>query len=379
MIHRALGRTGIRVSGVGFGGMRFFNNPSEDEAIAVVRKAHELGITFFETGCYYGNGKSEELYGKALKDVRDEVVLANKAGASTMPSGREVRESLETSLVREQAGHFDLFSFWGVNTPAMHAHLLTPGGPLEVVMEAKEKGLVRAVGITTHAQPEEIIEFVKEHRWDAVTLKYNLLTRRMEPTLRFLGEQGVGVVIMSPLAGGMVAQPGDEIAGALAARGMNAAVLGLRYLTSNPAVSTAISGMETITDVEQNVQAGAADRPLTAEESEMVTMVQERLAGLGETFCTGCGYCQPCPEGVGIPGIFRLWNIMRGYGAVDYPKLEYLKMREQRHWADYRGKSVDHCVECGECEKKCPEKLPIREDLKRAHADLTADYQEPNL
>ena len=377
MIYRALGSTGIQVSVVGFGGMRYFNR-DEPDALAVLRRAYDLGITFFETGCHYGNGKSEEWYGKGLKAVRDRIVFANKVTACDLPTGPQVRQSLETSLERQQTDYFDLFSFWGVNTPEMHAHLLQPAGPLEAVMKAKQQGLVRAVGITTHAQPDEIVGFVREHKWDAVTLKYNLLTRRMEPTLKFLGENGVGVIIMSPLAGGMVAQPGEAIRKALSTRGLNPAVLGLRYLTSNPAVSSAISGMTAVGDVEQNVEAGAADTPLEPVEADMVAMIQDRLAGLGDRFCTGCEYCQPCPEGVGIANIFKLWNMMRGYGAVDYPKLEYLKMREQRHWADYRGKSVDACVECGECEDKCPEKLPIREDLKQAHADLTGDHQEPN-
>ena len=377
MIYRELGSTGIRVSAVGFGGMRYFNQ-DEADAIAVVRRAYELGITLFETGCHYGSGKSEEWFGKGLKSVRDRVVLANKATACDLPTGTQIRESLEVSLKREQTEYFDLFSFWGVNTPEMHAHLLTPGGPLEVLMKAKAQGLVRAVGITTHAQPDEIVGFVKQHKWDAVTLKYNLLTRRMEPTLKFLGESGVGVIIMSPLAGGMVAQPGEEVRRQLAKHGLKPAVLGLRYLTSNPAVSSAISGMTAVGDVEENVEAGATDSPLTPAETEMVAMIQKRLAGLGDTFCTGCEYCQPCPHEVGIANVFKLWNMMRGYGAVDYPKMEYLKMREQRHWADYRGQSVDECAECGECEEKCPEKLPVREHLKQAHADLTADYQEPN-
>ena len=376
MIYRELGRTGIRVSVVGFGGMRFFNQ-DEADAIALVRRSHELGITLFETGCHYGGGKSEEWLGKGLKPVRDRVVLANKATACDQPTGKQIRESLEASLKREQTDHFDLFSFWGVNTPDMHASLFVPDGPLDAVMKAKEQGLVRAVGITTHAQPDEIVGFVREHPWDAVTLKYNLLTRRMEPTLEFLGNNGVGVIVMSPLAGGMVAQPGDAIRQELAAHGITPAVLGLRYLTSNPAVSSAISGMTAIGDVEENVAAGAEEMPLSPVEAEMVALIQKRLAGLGDQFCTGCEYCQPCPEGVGIANILKLWNMMRGYGAAEYPKLEYLKMREQRHWADYRGKSVDDCAECGECEDKCPEKLPIREDLKQAHADLTADDQEP--
>jgi hypothetical protein len=122
-------------------------------------------------------------------------------------------------------------------------------------------------------------------------------------------------------------------------------------------------------EVDLNVQAGSG-QPLSKNEQAMIALVQKRLQGLGEKFCTGCQYCQPCPQGVGIASIFKLWNIMRGYGNTGYSRGEYGKMREGLHWADYRGKSAEACTECGECEEKCPEKLSIREDLKKAHAEL---------
>jgi predicted aldo/keto reductase-like oxidoreductase len=128
--------------------------------------------------------------------------------------------------------------------------------------------------------------------------------------------------------------------------------------------------MRSPAEVAENVAAGTR-APLTGEEKRLVELVQKSLEGLGEEFCTACGYCQPCPEGVGVPGIFTLWNMQRGYGADSYTKLEYLKMREGRHWADYRGRSAEHCTECGECEEKCPNSLPVREMLKQAHRELT--------
>lgn len=372
MIYRELGTTGIRVSVIGFGGMRFWRKP-EEEALATVRRAFDLGVTLFETGVGYGKGTSEALIGEALKDVRDRVVLTNKVSLGMEGGADKVRRQIEESLEREQAGHFDLFSFWGVNNPALHDRLFGTGGPLEELLKAKDEGLIRNIGITTHAQPEEIVDFTKRHRWDVVTLKCNLLSRRQEATLKHLGEQGIGVIVMNPLAGGTVTRPGPDVKALFDEAGLSPAVLGLRYLISNPAVSTAIPGVTSVAEVEEDVTAGETDGPLTDGERRLVAAVQDRLKALGETFCTACGYCMPCPEGVGIPGIFTLWNMMRGYGADEYPKTEYRKMRDQIHWAEYRGQSADHCVECGECLEKCPNNLPIIDDLKRAHADLTAE------
>ncbi|MCK5801647.1 MAG: aldo/keto reductase [Lentisphaeria bacterium] len=375
MKYRKIGNTELRASIVGFGGMRFFNE-DERTAMATIGRALECGINLFETGVYYGDGKSEEWIGKALKLAgadRDKLVIANKAGVSMLPSGDEVRASLEGSLQREGVDYFDLFSFWGCNTREMFDNIMRPGGPLEAMLKAKDQGLVRAIGLTVHAQPDLILEFAGEHHWDCITLKEHILHSRQQQTITALGEMGTGVIVMSPLAGGVVALPGDAVRARLDAAEITAAQLGLRYLIANPAMTCAISGMTTPEEVDENVRAGDDDGPLSETERELADFLQERTQRLEKPFCTSCGYCLPCPQEVNIPGIFKLWNILRGYGNKDYSKLEYQKMREQRHWADFPGKSAEACVECGACEKRCPENLPIIEHLKRAHTQLTAD------
>ena len=376
MIHRELGKTGIKVSIVSFGGMRFFER-DEETAFATVRRCLDLGINFFETGSY-GDGKSEELLGRALKELvpRDKIILANKAHVFGLPSGDDVRKSLEEALAREQTDYFDLFSFWGTNTPEMFENVMKPGGPLEAAEKAKEEGLIRAIGLTTHARQEWILDFARAHHWDAITLKEHLLYSRQQDVIGELGEMGTGVIVMSPLAGGVICSPGPDIEAELATGGTTAPVLGLRFLVSNPNVTTVISGMTRPEDVEENVEAGETGAPLTDTEQRLLAFVQDQTKALGDKFCTSCGYCVPCPEEVNIPGIFRLWNLMRGYGSDGYSKLEYQKIREERHWADFPGKSSLACVECGTCEEKCPEGLEIIDDLKQAHADLTADWED---
>lgn len=371
MTYRNLGRTGLQVSVIGFGGMRFFGK-SEEVAVATVHRAFEKGINFFETGSY-GGGKSEEMLGKALWQVarRDQVILADKAHASDLPTAESVRASLEASLERYRTDYFDVFNFWGTNTPEMHEHILK-NGPLEAALQAREEGLIRSIGLTTHARPEWIRDFVDAYPWECIVLKEHMLYSRNQEVIDYLGSKGVGVVVMTPLAGGVVATPSDEIRAEVAREGLTPAQLGLRALVANPNVSSAISGMTDPREVDENVGAAATDGPLTPGEARLVESIRRKTEALGDRFCTGCGYCTPCPEEVNIPGIFRLWNLMRGYGNAGYSKLEYLKIQEQRHWADFPGRSVEHCVECGTCEEKCPERLSVIEDLKRAHAELTS-------
>lgn len=371
MEYREIGRTGLKASVMGFGGMRFFKHP-EDQAIETVRRCLDRGITFFETGGY-GDGKSEIVLGRALKGHRDKVTLANKAPVSGLPDGKKIRQHLEGALDREGVDTFDVFSFWGTNNREIFDNLKGAEGGMAALEKAKQEGLIRAIGITTHAHPETIVEFAKEYPLDCVTLKEHLLYSRQQETIAQLHEMGVGVVVMTPLAGGMIAQPSGEIRDHLAKSGYTAPLLALRYLTSNPGVTSVISGMESPEDVDENVAAGENAGPLTDTERDLIDYIRARMSGLGENFCTGCGYCMPCPEGVNIPGVFNLWNIMRGYGSSSYSKREYAKMIEQRHWADVKGKSAEHCVECGECLEKCPNQIPIIEELKQAHSDLTSE------
>jgi len=371
VIYREIGKTGMKISVVGFGGMRFFNS-DEETALATVRRCVDVGINFFETG-NYGDGKSEIGIGKGLKGYvpRDKVILANKAAVSGLPTAGQVREAMERGLKREQTDYFDLYSLWGMNTQEMFEHAMKPDGPISVLLKAKEEGLIRAIGFTTHATPENIIKFADAYPWDCVTLKEHMLYSRQQEVIEHLASKGIGVVVMSPLAGGVVCAPGPDIKAELDRAGISAAEIGLRYLVANPHVTSAISGMIHPDEVVENVRAGETGDPLTETENQLVDLIRKKTTGLGEKFCTSCGYCMPCPEEVNIPGIFRLWNIMRGYGSSRYSKMEYGKLCREIHWADFPGKSAEHCVECGQCEDKCPEKLPIIADLKQAHADLT--------
>ena len=374
MIYREMGKTGIRLSSLGFGGMRFFKRDAET-AIATVRRCLDVGINFFETGVSYGDGRSEVQIAKALSGqvAREEIVLANKAHASTLPTADRVRTDLESALQRQQTDYFDLFSLWGVNKPEVLEHAMRPAGPLGALIEARDEGLIRAVGLTTHAKGDLLLDFARAYPWDCITLKEHMLYSRQQEVIAALGKMGIGVVVMSPLAGGVICSPGPDIAAELDAEGISAAVLGLRYLTSNPHVTSVISGMASPAEVQENSKAGQTADPLSPSEKRLVQLIRDKTTALGEQFCTSCGYCVPCRQEVNIPGIFRLWNLMRGYGNQDYSRLEYTKLRERLHWADFPGASAEACVECGECEDRCPEELPIVDDLKQAHADLTPE------
>jgi len=367
MEYREIGKKKIRVSLIGFGGMRL-PEISGSDAKRTILSAFDHGINFFETGWEYGEGRSERLIGQTLKNKRDKVILANKSTAYHQGSD-EIERDLHRSLRNEQTEYFDIYSFWGVNTRDSFQKAAHPEC-IDFLLKAKEEGKIQATGITTHAPPDEIIEFADKIPLDCVTLKYNILTPRMEKAINALRQKNISIVIMSPLAGGMIASPKGVIQKYLVDHKISAATLGLRYLSTNKKITSILSGMRSEREVRENIRT-VDGTPLTDVEKMTIEFIKKRLMGLGERFCTACNYCLPCPQGVAIADIFKLKNIIAGFGADEYSKGQYWRMQNNPEWSDYHGETADKCIGCGECEQQCPERLPIIDDLKKAHDMLS--------
>jgi hypothetical protein len=142
--------------------------------------------------------------------------------------------------------------------------------------------------------------------------------------------------------------------------------LALRFVLTNPSVTVALSGMSTMQMLQENLATTSGAATLSADDYVAINAQLSRLKALADLYCTGCGYCQPCPQEVNIPHVFAKYNEARVYGMWDAAREAYGSWR----WVE--GKRADACIECGECEAKCPQHIPIREQLKEAHAALSA-------
>ena len=327
MEYRELGKTGMRISRLGFGGIPIQRIDAEGTK-SLIRKLMEAGVNYIDTA--RGYTVSEEYLGYALEGVRDRFILATKGRGLT----REAMEAdVATSLRNLRTDYIDLYQF---HNPSMEnlEKITAPGGALEALQAAKAAGTVRHIGLTAHSA--EVFEKALTLDWvETVMFPYNIVENQGAALMEKCMEKGIGFICMKPLAGGAI----DD------------AALALRYIVQNPAVTVVIPGMAEPKELEQNLAAVSNTAPLS--DAELVK-IQALRDSLGTQFCRRCNYCAPCTAGIQIPQLFVLEGYLTRYGLADWAKGRY----------PTAGKASD-CVECGACESRCPYHLPIRDMMKR--------------
>jgi predicted aldo/keto reductase-like oxidoreductase len=369
MKYRVLGRTGLKVSALGFGTMRFKmvdGHVDEDLAVAALHRAMNLGVNYFDSAVGYCDSQSEETLGKALKGRREGMVVSTKYP----PWGRSLtaddcRSIIEQSLSRLDIHCIDVYHMHGMDWETFEK-VNAKGAAMEAARKAKEEGLVKHLGFSFHDDPQRMIDIAKAAPdFDVVTCQYNLLDRRNEESMEAVREMGLGVVVMGPVGGGRLGFPSERLQGLLPGKSMSSPELALRFVLANPNVSVALSGMNTVEMVEENAATASLEAHLTAEDLDRVAAMLEENKKLSELYCTGCEYCMPCPNNVNIPQAFRLMNLHRVWGLTDSARQRYAELSSSDPVAD-----ASACIECGQCEAKCPQKIPIIEQLKETQRAL---------
>lgn len=370
MQYRVLGKTGIKVSALGFGAMRLPTLPDKKvdraEAVRVIHRAFELGVNYIDTAYGYHGGESEEVVGQALKGWRDKVIVSTK-NPYKQSSGAEWRRHLETSLKRLGVDYIDLYLFHFLAWAELSGPMQAPGGPVEEAQKALKEGKIRYLSFSCHDKPENMIKCIDTGLFATLTCQYNLLDRTNEKAMAYAHQKGLGVIIMGPVGGGRLVAPSEFQK--LLPGVKSTPEIALRFVLSNPVVSTALSGMNSIQQVEENVATASRPEPLTAEERQRILEMLDKYKKLSDLYCTGCNYCMPCPNEVQIPTNFRLMNYHRVYGLTDYAKRQYRNISPTA-WGEFKGRRADECKECGQCEPKCPQKIPIMKQLKEVARTL---------
>ncbi len=371
MQYKVYGKTGDKVSRLGFGAMRLpmvEGHVDMDLSVSIMRRAFDLGVNYVDSAVGYCNSESQIAVGKAIKGRRDKLFVSTKNHYKG-ESGDEWQKFLDQSLERIDVDYIDFYHSHGLAWD-QYQNMLGNGGPMERFRKAKEEGLIRHMCYSCHDSPENMKKLIDTGEFDGMLLQYNLLDRRNEEAIAYAHEKGMGIAIMGPVGGGRLVAPSDQIQN-MVGGSKSTPEAALRFVLSNPNVTLALSGMNSMAMVEENVATASREEPLTAEERQGILDALEEIKRLSDLYCTGCGYCMPCPNDVDIPRNFQLMNYFRVFGLKDYARREYkgLEKRRKRDGTVIEAWAAA-CVECGECEPKCPQKIPVREQLKETHAAL---------
>ena len=353
MWYKPYGRTGKEISVVGCGGMRFDHPEDIDTNAELVLYAHEKGINYFDTAPGYNAGKSEEIFGAAFKQMpRESFYCSTKSGKS---DGGQLRDDLEKSLRRMNVEKIDFFHIWYIIRAEQWPERKA-GGAVAAALKAKEEGLVGHVVASLHITGAEICDIVREGVLEGITVGYNVLNFPFRgDALECAAEMDIGVVTMNPLGGGLIPNNAERLDFLRGPGDRSVVDAAIRFNVSHPAITCALVGFTTKQQIDEAVAAVENFQPYDAEHIENL---KSRIGAGFDDFCTQCGYCLPCPEGVEIPKFLEAYNYrILGQGDED------ICDRLRGHWG-LTPEAAAACVECGQCEGKCTQHLPIIDRLK---------------
>ena len=329
MEYRTLGKTGLKISRLGFGGIPIQKIDAEGTR-QLAHRMLDAGINYIDTA--RGYTVSESYLGYALEGIWDHFVLATKS-MSRDKAG--MARDIDTSLANLRTNYIDLYQIHNP-TPADLDQVCAPGGALEALLEAKKGGKIGHLGITAHTNA--IFERALELPWvETIMFPYNIVETQGEALMRRCTEKNIGFIVMKPLAGGAIED----------------ASLALRWILQNEDVSVVIPGMAEEREIRQNLAAAQDRSPLTQAEQDQILAIRQAL---GTQFCRRCNYCAPCTAGISIYSIFLMDGYLSRYGLEDWARARYAAM----------DKTASDCIGCGVCESRCPYALPIRDMMKRA-------------
>ena len=357
MIYNTYGSTGIKVSAIGFGGMRFENQDDVDGCASLVKAAYDAGINYFDTAPGYG--KSEDLFGVAIKEMsktraKKPFYISTKS-ARTDPA--EVRRECETSLKRMNLDYIDFYHVWCLVT-LDEFHLRKARGVLKEFEKLKSEGLIRHICVSSHMTGSEISKMLAEYFFEGILLGYSASNfAYRDKGIEAAAKLNCGVVIMNPLSGGAIPQNPRRFAFVKTRPDETVVEAALRFLLNDPRITAALVGASRRNHIDQAIRAVDGFKPIPP---QAIKKIRNSLNYAFNELCTACSYCDKCPQGIPIPKLMDTYNQYALTGRT----IEMIN-RIRWHWnISLEDEYLTKCTECGECEKACTQKLPIRERLK---------------
>ena len=366
-----------KISALGFGIMRLpqiGKEIDEEETIKLIKCAYESGINYFDTAYIYLGGKSEEILGRAVKDFRDKIFIADKLPIHPVKKYEDFDMLFNTSLKRLQTDYIDYYLIHCILSSNQYKNLVDLGIN-KWINEKKKSGEIKNIGFSFPGKRDDFKKIIDSYDWDFTQIQYNFLDINYQAGktgLAYAYGKGIPIIIMEPLRGGAIVNSMPKKAKEIFEQANSARTLadwGLRWVYNHKEVLCVLSGMSSKEQLEQNIETtkNAFVDSLTQDDFAVYDNALEVFNSIDKINCTGCGYCLPCPAKVDIPSCFavynnRLFHKTKLKGLVDY-------ITTTGSLTNNPG-NASLCVECGKCEKNCPQHLEIRQELKKVKRKL---------
>jgi predicted aldo/keto reductase-like oxidoreductase len=361
MRYAQYGTNGPQMSRLGVGAMRLPKTAKGDvdfpRAVRLLRAAMAAGVNFFDSHHWYHSGQSETALGMALKGwTRSRIYIQTKTPWYQDKPTAFFEKLLREALKKLGVSALDYFFFHSmeIKTWKQRGRKF-----IKFTDWALKRGLIRHRGFSSHESPANIKAFVDTGEFSAMLLSYNWMSPQVRDVIAYGAEKGMGVAIMNPVGGGMLAESTPQVLRLLPGA-QSPAELALRYVLATPGVCTAFSGVTTPAQLKENLAVASRNVALTATQQKRMQQRLGEMTRAAKQLCTSCGYCMPCPHGVDIAGNFRILGRARLFGHMVWGKRQYEWLQKRKEGDG----SAAACRACGKCLPKCPNKIAIISQLK---------------
>lgn len=362
MIYKMYGKTGKLVSAVGFGGMRFDISKSLEENAELVRYANSKGINYFDTAPNYCNEQSELIFGEAFKNMPGQFYVSTKGMPVRYDTAEKSIAGVKKSIERLGVKKIDFYHIWNIRANEHYELAMKPGGQYEGLLQCQKEGLIDHIVLSSHQNGNGVRRTLEDGKIEGILLGVNVLNHlyRWEG-VQAAYDMGLGVVAMNPLGGGAIPTHEKELA-FLSNGDETPTEAALRFVISCPQITVALNGFTTKDHVDMACRVADKATPFTNEEIEVIRV---KTGAAMNDACTGCGYCDVCPQDIPVPTFMQTYNEKHVFRKTDEEMKKFLAFAYE--WGLIAGQKGLHekCTACGLCERECTQHLPIIERLKQ--------------
>jgi hypothetical protein len=366
---------------LGFGCMRFPkidpDKPDIDEALAekMMDEAYQSGVNYFDTAYPYHQGLSEKFVGRVLKKYpRESFYLATKMPGWELKNVDDAKRVFAEQLDNLQTTYFDFYLCHALSKKGFEIY--KEPGIMDFLYDMKAQGKIKHLGFSFHDTPEVLDEIIHTYEWDFVQLQLNYLDWDFQDAKKqyeIVKDYGVPIIVMEPVRGGTLANLSEESRDILknAKPHMSIASWAIRYAASKDQVMVVLSGMSNLEQTQDNIQTLTNFEPISKEEQAVIDHALKVFLENETIPCTNCKYCMPCPEGVDIPQVFKVYNQY----ALNHWEQQFIRNYENLD----SEKRAENCIACGICLQHCPQgiEIPARmEEIRQLYEKLSKQQKQ---